>query len=180
MAKSVRECTVGMGKVYVKEFEESTGIPTDDILEAEENFHAHTSGGITFEYTKETSEIEDDLAEVVDIDTTKETLNVKFGLMSHDAASLQEICQSAVVNKTTDKITTTIGGKENETDKYFIIRFVHTDRSGKNTRYTAVGKNSEGFTIGYNKGEASVIDVTFKCFAKLSNGSELLKIEQDI
>ena len=179
MSKSTRSCTVGMGKVYVVEYSPTTGIPEDTALEVDANFHAHTSGGITFEYTKEVNEIEDDLAEVVDTSTTKETLNVKFGLMSHDGATLQEMCQTATVTDNSDSITTEIGGISNETDKYYIIRFVHTDRAGKDTRYTAVGKNSEGFTIGYTKGEASVIDVTFKCFAKIDNKGTLLKVVQE-
>ena len=179
MAKSTRSCTVGMGKVYVAEYSSTTGIPEDSVIEADANFHAHTSGGITFEYTKEVNEIEDDLAEVVDTSTTKETLNIKFGLMSHDAATLQEICQTATVTSDTDSITTEIGGISNETDRYWVVRFVHTNKAGKKTRYTAVGKNSEGFTIGFTKGEASVIDVTFKGFAKINDKGTLLKIKQE-
>lgn len=153
--------TVGAGKVYVMEFVEATGIPADNILEVAANIKTHTSGGITFSYSSERKEIESDLGEIVDEALSKETITCKFGLLSHDAEDVKQLCSTASVDTAVaGTITTEIGGIANDDGKAYILRFVHTNKAGKNTRYTMVGKAGE-FSIPYQKGDAAIIDCNF-------------------
>lgn len=178
-----RKATVGAGKVYISEYNETTGIPSDETLEVSANFKTHTSGGITFSYTSDSKEIEDDLGEVVDEALSKESFSVKFGLMSHDAEDLQQLCSTAAVTTDTTSVTVEIGGIDNDNGKYYIVRFVHVSKDGKNTRYTMVGRSKE-FSLPYQKGETTVIDATFngKHFLPTTTATKkrLLVIKQDI
>lgn len=176
--------TVGAGKVYIAEYSESTGIPEDAALEVAANIKTHTSGGITFSYSSDSKEIEDDLGEIVDEALSKETLTCKFGLLSHDAEDVKQLCSTSSVDvSTSNTITTEIGGIENDNGKKYIVRFVHTNKAGKKTRHTMVGKSS-GFSLPYQKGEATVIDCEFKGYHFLPSTTatkkRLLVIKQEV
>lgn len=176
--------TIGAGKVYIVEYSESTGIPDDVALEVGANIKTHTSGGITFSYSSESKEIESDLGEIVDEAISKETVTCKFGLLSHDAEDVKQLCSTSTVDTAVaGTITTEIGGIENDNGKKYIIRFVHTNKAGKKTRHTMVGKSS-GFSLPYQKGEATIIDCEFKGYHFLpkltSEKKRLLVIKQEV
>ena len=172
-----KEVTVGAGKVYVQKYVSS--IPLDEALEVEANLIGHTSGGITFSYSADKNEITDDLGEVVDSAITKEVVKVKFGMMSHDASDLEKLCSTATVTKADSLITTEIGGVGNENADKWIVRFVHTSKTGKVTRYTIVGKVEDGFSVPYGLGDAVVIDCEFTGYALDEKGT-LLKVTQTV
>ena len=97
------EVTVGAGKVYVQKY--STTIPEDSALEVAANLVGHTKGGITFTYSADKNEIEDDFGETVDSAITKEKVTAKFGMMSQDASDLEKLCSTATVT-TASGVTT--------------------------------------------------------------------------
>lgn len=173
-----KEVTVNAGKVYVQKF--TTAIPEDSALEVADNFIAHTKGGITFSYSVTKNPIKDDLGEIVDNAIEEEVVKAKFGLMSQDAEDLEKLCSTATVTKTESLITTEIGGTANENNDLWIVRFVHTSKTGKVTRYTIVGKVEDGFSLPYALGEAMVIDAEFTGYAKLDEKGTLLKVTQTV
>lgn len=175
MAK--KEVQVGAGKVYVQKFVDT--IPEDEVLEAIDNFIAHTKGGITFSYSVSKNAIKDDLGEIVYNAIEEEIVKVKFGLMSHDASDLEKLCSTATVTKTEGLITTEIGGIANENADKWIVRFVHESETGKITRYTIVGKVEDGFSLPYALAEANIIDCEFTGY-KLDEKGTLLKVTQTV
>lgn len=175
MAK--KEVQVGAGKVYVQKFVDT--IPEDSALEVDVNLMGDTKGGITFSYSVEKNEISNDLGEIVDSAITKEVVKAKFGMMSHDASDLEKLCSTATVTKEDSLITTKIGGVGNENANKWIVRFVHTSKTGTETRYTIVGKVEDGFSLPYSIGEAAVIDCEFTGYALDEKGT-LLKVTQTV
>ena len=172
-----KEVQVGAGKVYVQKFVDT--IPEDEALEVDANLIGHTKGGITFSYSVDKNEIPDDLGEIVDSAISKEIIKVKFGMMSQDASDLEKLCSTATVTKTEGLITTEIGGASNENSDKWIVRFVHTSKTDKVTRYTILGKVEDGFSLPYALGEAMVIDCEFTGY-KLDDKGTLLKVTQTV
>lgn len=173
-----KEVTVGAGKVYVQKY--ANAIPDDSALEAEANLIGHTKGGITFSYSVTKNPIKDDLGEIVDNAIQEEVVKAKFGMMSQDASDLEKLCSTATVTKTDSLITTEIGGSANENNDFWVVRFVHTNKTNRETRYTIVGKVEDGFSLPYALGEAMVIDCEFTGYAKLDSKGTLLKVTQTV
>lgn len=174
---ATKEVQVGAGKVYVMKY--ATEIPEDEALEVDDNLIGHTKGGITFSYSVSKNPIKDDLGEIVDNAIQEEIVKAKFGMMSQDAKDLEKLCSTATVTPTEGLITTEIGGTGNEKDTKWIVRFVHTSKTGKITRYTILGKVEDGFSLPYALGEATVIDSEFTGY-KLDEKGTLLKVTQTI
>lgn len=172
-----KEVQVGAGKVYVQKFVDT--IPEDSALEVNANLIGDTKGGITFSYSVEKNEIINDLGEIVDSAISKEIVKAKFGMMSQDASDLEKLCSTATVTKADSLITTEIGGSSNENADKWIVRFVHTSKTDKVTRYTILGKVEDGFSLPYALGEATVIDCEFTGY-KLDEKGTLLKVTQTV
>jgi len=168
---------LGSGKLYTDVF---TGtIPTDLLLEVNENLLGLIQGGATLEYKPKFYEATDDLGLVSKVILTEEEVSLKSGVMTWCGKTLAKLCATARVTELAGKRTVKIGGINNQDGKQYIIRFVHEDAADGNIRVTIVGNNQAGFSFKFLKDKETVIDAEFKALPLDSEGTKII-YEEDI
>ena len=110
---------------------------------------------------------------------TKEDVTLKTGIMTWNGETLTKLCSTARTSTASNVRTTKVGGLGNQSNKSYVLLFVHEDDVNGDTRLWIVGKNTSGFTFSYKANETTVLDATFTALAQDSEGT-LLKIEEDI
>lgn len=180
MATEKQEIALGSGHFYTMEY---TGtIPEDDVIETEENRLAFTKGGATIEYTTETYTEQDDYKLKTKTITTSEDVVVKGGLLAWNGKTIEKLSATARVtdNPTEGKRTVKIGGVGNDNGKKYLIRFVHKDASGQDTRrFTIAGKNQAGFSMAFAMDAGTTLEPEFKA-EPLDDEGTLLIYEEAI
>lgn len=177
MSVEGEKIVIGSGKLYVDEF--VTTIPTDVLLEIEENLLGLISGGATVVYTPTFYEAKDDLGLASKTVITVEAVSLKSGIMTWCGKTLAKLCATARVTELLGKRTVRIGGLGNQDGKQYVLRFVHEDATDGNIRVTIVGNNQAGFSLVYATDKATVVDAEFKA-APLDSEGTLLIYEEDI
>lgn len=171
---------LGSGDLYCTDFQGTdTGIPTDNVIETEENRLGHIKGGAEIEYSPEFYEAKDDMGKVSKVIITEEEATLKSGIMTWCGTTLEKLCQTARVTEANGKRTVKIGGIGNATGKKYLLRFVHKDTEDGNIRVTIVGNNQAGFTIAFAKDSETVIDAEFKAQPMDKEGT-LILYEEDM
>lgn len=169
---------VGVGDIYVVEYDNAT-IPEDDVIEVEGNLIPHTSGGITFNYTGNKTDITDDKGIVVDQVKQDEKLTIKIGILEDMVDMYEWLTETAEIDDSAPEFTKITMGGDVQSDKKFVLRYVHTRKNGKKVRYTALVLPADGFSEPYTKGAAKIVDCEVTATA-LDNKGRLLekKIEK--
>jgi len=180
MIDGKEKIVLGSGKLYTVEFAGET-IPTDLILEVEENLLGLISGGATLEYKPKFYEATDDLGLVSKTILTEEVVTLKSGIMTWCGNTLTKMCATARVTETvaTGKRMVKIGGMANQDGKKYVIRFVYLDEADGNIRVTIVGNNQAGFTFQFAKDKETVVDAEFIAAPMDSEGTKII-FEEDI
>ena len=171
---------LGSGDLYCTEFEGTDKeLPTNEVLETEENRLGHIKGGAEIEYAPSFYEAKDDMGKVSKVIITEEEATLKSGIMTWCGTTLEKLCQTARVTEKDGKRTVKIGGIGNATGKKYLLRFVHKDTQDGNIRVTVVGNNQAGFTIAFAKDSETVIDAEFKAQPMDKEGT-LILYEEDM
>jgi len=178
MAAEGEKIVLGSGKLYIDEFVGEV-IPTDILLEVEENLLGLISGGATLEYKPKFYEATDDLALVSKTILTDEIVTLKSGIMTWCGKTLEKLCATARVTEALGKRTVKLGGIGNQDGKLYVIRFVHEDAMDGNTRITIVGNNQAGFSFKFVKDKETIVDAEFIAAPMDSEGTKII-YEEDI
>src|SRR5665648_10064 len=178
MPTADEKIVLGSGKLYITEFVGEV-IPTDEILEIEDNLLGLISGGATAVYKPKFYEAKDDLGLVSKTVVTLEEVTLKSGIMTWSGNTLEKLCATARVIELLGKRTVKIGGLGNQDGKRYVLRFVHEDALDGNIRVTIVGNNQAGFSLVFVKDKETVVDAEFKA-APLDTEGTLLIYEEDI
>lgn len=167
---------LGSGTLYCMEF---TGeLPTDVLIEVEENRLGYIQGGASIEYKPEFYTAEDDMGKVVKVIMTKEEATLKSGVLTWCGDTLKKICSTARVTELAGVRTVKIGGVANNDGKKYVIHFVHEDVIDGDIRITIVGQNQAGFTLAFAKNKETVIDAAFKAQPHDTEGTLILYTEE--
>jgi len=180
MIDGKEKIVLGSGKLYTIEFAGET-IPTDAILEVEENLLGLIQGGATLEYKPKFYEATDDLGLVSKTVLTEEVVTLKSGIMTWCGKTLTKMCATARVTETpaTGKRTVKIGGMSNQDGKKYVIRFVYLDAVDGDIRVTIVGNNQAGFTFKFAADKETVVDAEFIAAPMDDEGTKII-FEEDI
>lgn len=177
MATSDR-IVLGSGKLYVTEYDSSTGIPDDSEIEVEDNRLGYIQGGATLEYSPTFYEAKDDLGYVTKTVLTEEEATFKSGILTFNGNTLNTLCATGRVTEADGVRTVKIGGVANNNRKKYVIHFVHEDSEDGDIRVTIVGRNEAGFSLEFKKDAETVIDAEFKCQALDSDGTLIIYKEE--
>lgn len=156
---------LGSGDLYCTEFMgTNAALPSNEVLETEENRLGHIKGGAEIEYAPSFYEAKDDMGKVSKVILTEEEATFKSGIMTWCGETLKKLCQTARVTEDAQKKirTVEIGGVGKADGKRYVIHFVHKDNVDGDIRVTIVGNNQAGFTIAFAKDSETVIDAEFK------------------
>lgn len=173
---------LGAGKFYMAEYDEATGIPTNEVLETEANHLGDTKGGATIEYTPEILEEKDDCGITRLIAIINEDAKINTGFLTWNTTLIAKLNQSAMTEtapqapSTPGKRTIKIGGRGKDGLKKHVLRFVHCNG---NLRVTIVASNRNGFSLEFLRDQATVYDAEFTAHASDADGT-LITIEETI
>ena len=133
--------TIGSGKLYIAEFENT--IPEDIEIEKETNLLGYIQGGATLVYSPSFYEAKDDLGIVSKKMITDEEVTLKSGVLTWNGNTLKNLVATARVEEDKTKKTRTvkIGGAGNYNSKKYVLHFVHEDKVDGDIRITIVGSN---------------------------------------
>lgn len=158
--RTTKTITLGSGKLYLLEYEGE--IPTNEVIETEQNLIGYIQGGAQLEYKPEYYKAEDDLGKVKKTIITKEDAKMKSGVMTWNGTTLKKFCSTGRVKEVNNVRIVKIGGIDNNDNKNYIIHFVHLDSVDGDVRLTIVGKNTAGFNLAFLKDKETVIDAEFE------------------
>lgn len=176
MAK--KDLILGSGQLFICPVDDLDAMPNNAELETEENKIGSISGGASLEYEFEIDEVKDDEGCVLYRGLADETLIFKSGILSWDLENLAMLSAGATVEEGSGKRTLKIGGSNGELKKY-IVRFVHTMKTGKKVRVTLIGTANSGFELAFDPENATVIDAELKAVQSF-DGKTLVEIEQEV
>lgn len=172
---------LGSGDLYCTEFMGTNAeLPSNEVLETEENRLGHIKGGAEIEYAPSFYEAKDDMGKVSKVILTEEEATFKSGIMTWCGETLKKLCQTARVTEDPAKKirTVKIGGVGNADGKRYVIHFVHKDNVDGDIRVTIVGNNQAGFTIAFAKDSETVIDAEFKAQPMDKEGTLIIYQEE--
>jgi len=177
MSTAGEKIVLGSGKLYTLVF--AGTIPTDVLLEVEENLLGLISGGAEITYKPKFYTAKDDLGLKSKTILTEEEALLKSGVMTWCGKTLKKICSTARVTEAVGKRTVLIGGVDNQDGLMYVIRFVHEDKMDGDIRVTIVGNNQAGFGFKFAKDKETVVDVEFIA-APMDGQGTLIMYEEDI
>ena len=152
------EIILGSGDLVLMEF---TGeIPEDSVIEADDNRAGNIKGGATLEYSMESQTVQDDKGRVKKTIITKETVNLKTGLITWVKKYIQALVQTARVDETTKSghRIFKLGGLANVNKTRWLWRFVHTRDDGRKLRVTVTGKNTGTISLAFATDKETTCD----------------------
>ena len=170
--------TLGSGKLYCVEYNSTTGIPEDNVIETEENRLGFIKGGATIAYAPEYYTAEDDLGQVKKRTINSEEVTFKSGIMTWNGTVLTKLCNTGKTEEKDGIRTTKIGGAGNYDGKSYIFHFLHEDKVDGNVRVTIVGQNTAGFELAFAKDAETVIDAEISALPSDSDGTLVIFKEE--
>ena len=91
---------LGSGDLYCTEFTgTNAALPSNEVLETEENRLGHIKGGAEIEYAPSFYEAKDDMGKVSKVILTEEEATFKSGIMTWCGETLKKLCQTARVTE---------------------------------------------------------------------------------
>lgn len=154
MANDKNEILVGVGEVYMYEFNGSE-IPAHSVIETEEHNVGHTSGGASIEYKPTKYDVENSYGRIVKSFITKEECTFKTGLLTWNLVNLALLTTAKITTDVSEKKRTLTFGSGGAL-KNVLVRFVHEKENGKKLRFTMIGNAGNGFTMDFSGQEVSV------------------------
>lgn len=179
MKRSKDTITLGSGKLFVTEFDKTTGIPENSVVETENNRIGWIKGGAEISYSSDFYTAEDDLGRVKKRILQAEEAILKCGIMTWNGDTLTKLVSTGKSEEKDGKRITKIGGVGNYDGKSYVIRFLHEDAVDGNVRVTIVGQNTSGFTMTYAKDAETVVDAEFSALP-CDNDGTLIIIEEEL
>lgn len=176
--RSNKTITLGSGKLYCVEYDSSTGIPENNVIETEENRLAYIKGGAALAYAPEYYTAEDDLGQVKKRVIQTEEVTFKSGIMTWNGPVLQKLSNTGRVTEENGIRTTKIGGTNNYDGKSYLFHFVHEDKVDGNVRITIVGQNTAGFELTFAKDAETVIDAEIAALPCDNEGTLIIMQEE--
>lgn len=180
-AKRTKEtATLGSGKVYFDEFEGELP-PFEELKEKivnKEHLLGWIKNGASLEYVPTFTTEKDDLGYVVIENLTEEEAKFKTGLFTWNGETFKQLTPTARVSTEGKYRIVKIGGVDNDDGKQYVILFVHEDKKNGNCYAVIVGRNTNGFTVTFQKDTATVIDAEFSCKPQDGEGTLIQFIEE--
>lgn len=170
--------TLGSGRFYLMEFDETQAMPDKDTICAEENLLGYIKGGAALEYTDEPYEEKDDLGYVSKIITTNEEALLKCGLLTWCGTTLTKLIDRSTTSEAAGLRTTKIGGAGNAKGKNYAACFFHEDKVDGNLWILIKGRNTAGATLTFAADEGTVIEPEFKAMPHDDAGTLVELIEE--
>lgn len=168
--------TLGSGKVHLKEY--SDEVPSIEDLFKDETLQGYIKGGAALTYTEETFEEKDDLGHVSKIITTSEEVLFKYGLITWNGKTLQQLVDRCSVSESGNRRITKIGGAGNAQGKYYVLGFHHEDKQDGDVYIIIVGRNTAGAEITFAMDNGSLIEPEFKAMPHDEDGTLVQFIEE--
>lgn len=175
---------LGSGYLHLATFTKGAIIPNPEDFCTEDNKFAYISGGAEIEYSPEFYEAKDDMGKVAKSIITEEEAVLKAGIMTFTGNTLDTLCDTARVS-TRDSVVdgktyreVKIGGAGNAKGAKYVICFHHIDAVDGDIFLMIVGQNQAGFTLGFKKDEATVVDAEFHALPMDGDGTLITYTEQ--
>ncbi|WNX85254.1 hypothetical protein RWV98_02970 [Agathobaculum sp. NTUH-O15-33] len=156
-----KKFVLGSGELFALEY--TGAIPSDEIIETEENRLGLISGGATIEYKPNFYTVEDDIGLCKEPILTSEALTLKTGVMTPDMSFVDKAAPTVKTTTAANTKTTKIGGLKNADGKKYLVRFKHVPAANPdyNLRFTMIGVNQSGFSLGMVKDKEVIVDMEF-------------------
>lgn len=175
--KELNRIPLGSMDFYVTEW---TGtIPSDTVLEKEENMIGRTKNGANVTYGAEWYVAESDDGKAKKRRLTKETSSIGYGAITWNSFTLSTLIATARTEEKDGKRTTKIGGVKNDNGKRYLIRGVHHDPVDGDIRITGVGVNTGGWEAAFKTDSETTIQPTFELEPVLDDEGTLLIFEEE-
>lgn len=175
--KELNKIPMGSGTFYVTEW--SGTIPEDSELEKEGNIIGRTKNGATIEYQTNYYTAKSDDGKAQKTKLISDSATISYGMITWNAKTLEKLIATASVAETGGKRTAMIGGVANDNGKLYLLRFVHEDAKDGDVRYTAVGKNTGGWSAVYSPDNETIINANFEC-SPIDEDGHLIKYEEEV
>ena len=151
---------LGSGDLYCTEFEGTDKeLPTNEVLETEENRLGHIKGGAEIEYAPSFYEAKDDMGKVSKVIITEEEATLKSGIMTWCGTTLQKL------NPGDGDVRVTIVGNN---QAGFTIAFAKDSETVIDAEFKAQPMDKEGTLILYEED----MDVTEEAAGPESGGEQ--------
>lgn len=142
-----------------------------------------TTGGVTFTYTRETSDIFcDQVTSPVSVSLTGETATIEFDALESTAENIELLMDSNMLESTdgTSAYYVAIGGKTTVTFQPLQLRIADND-TGYYTYYTFFKTIAGGFETNFERENPTSLGVTFTAYADTTHdaGKQLFQIAQN-
>lgn len=181
--KEIDRIAMGSVDIYIMEFDGNSidDIPTDEVIETEDNRIGRTKDGGTVTYTPSFYNAKSDDGKASLIALTDEEATVAFGLITLNGDKLSKLIPTGRVTEENGVRTTKIGGIANFDEKLYLFRAVYKGKkNGKgDVKYTFIGVNTQGFAEAYKPNQETIITPTVTT-APFDDGTLLIKKEYDI
>ncbi|PXX74649.1 hypothetical protein [Dielma fastidiosa] len=166
-----KEVILGSGKLYHKEYSEGE-IPSNEIIEVEENILASIKGGASITYTPSFIEEKSDLGDIIVNILQSDEAIFKSGLMTLIGETFKVLTSTARVTKTDGVETVLIGGVNNNDGKTHLFHFVNNNPL-RPVRVTLIGVNQKGFELAFKQDGATVVDLEIKAEPMDDEGTKI-------
>lgn len=172
-----KQIILGSGDLYITSY--SGTIPTDTVIETEENLIGYIKGGASLEYKPTEYEVSDDAFKVTKRYVISEETTFKSGVLTWNLEVLNKLIASGTYSDDVETKTRTLklGGNGARQMKEFVVHFVHTEADGSKFRITLVGTASNGFSLAFDPEKETVIDAEFKAKGHDLSGTQVIITE---
>lgn len=181
MKQEKNRIAMGSVDIYMQEFTGSAiaDIPTDSVIEVDANHIGRTKDGGEITYSTTFYNVKSDDGKAARNEMTDDSATISFGLITWNGDTITKLVPTASATVTGTKRRTLIGGVANKDDKIYLIRAVHKDKVKGDVRYTALGKNVNGFAASYRPGQETTItpSITAEPF---DDGRLIILDEEDV
>lgn len=169
-----KEMLLGSGDLYIVAY--SGTIPSNTVIETEDNRIGGIKGGATLTYKPSIYSATDDMRRMKKSLITGEEVTFKSGFLSFDLGEIAKLALGATYNSTSSEETLEGGG--GTIIQQYVLQFVHTMDTGLKVRTTIVGIPSAGFELLFNPEKESTTNAEFIA-APMDNKGRLFKISKE-